>query len=406
MFQRVTKLLQERRIPYAISRRMSRNPEKSWFWKMARCLYSQPSQFHRITGCFPLPVQTVQFDAFDYQTFAEVERVPANDVPPCPHAENDWTAWTTDLPEHLRDAGIPSCHIVQMPHGYADAQGNVFSQEGKLVIGASLAARNDVNAYYTPSRIHPPVFRDTQIAALTTSQQDNYYHWMMEVLPRIAMLRLKNVPVKKFYIQQKSRFQKETLQLLNLDDSQIIAANQYDIVRSENLTVPFHEIKAGKKHPDWVSRFLRETFLPLVPASENSTSARKRLYVSRAGAAWRSVINEDEVMQRLAPLGFVKTTLDGLSVLEQVKLFSQAECVIAPHGAALANLVFSPPGTKVIEFLPRKLQDTYYRLCRTNQLPYYYIKSCTGPEKPVNNQQHLTIDQDDLTQALHWASLI
>jgi capsular polysaccharide biosynthesis protein len=134
------------------------------------------------------------------------------------------------------------------------------------------------------------------------------------------------------------------------------------------------------KHPEWVSRFLRDSFLPLIKP-EHLVQRAPRLYVSRAGAMWRSVINEQEVMARLSPLGFVKTTLEGLSVLQQVALFAQAECVIAPHGAALANLVFA-------------------------QLPYYYIKSSTGPEKPVNNQQHLTIDQDDLTTALHWADLL
>ena len=33
---------------------------------------------------------------------------------------------------------------------------------------------------------------------------------------------------------------------------------------------------------------------------------------------------------------------------EQIDLFSQAEFVIAPHGAALANLQFTPAGAKVI----------------------------------------------------------
>jgi hypothetical protein len=405
MFQRVTKLITERRIPYAISRRMSRNPERSWFWKMASCLYTQPAGFQRLTGCFPLPIQTAMYSDFDYEDFAPVELVPADDLPPCPHVPNDWSNWTTGLPEALRDTGVPSCHIVQLPGGFADAQGNVFSREGKLVIGASLAARKDVNSYYMPSRLYPPTFRAERVTALTTSQQDNYYHWMMEVLPRLGMMRLKNLPLEKLYLCQGKRFQRETLQCLEISAEQIIAAEQYDLVRATTLTVPFHEIKAGVKHPEWVSRFLRDSFLPLIKP-EHLVQRAPRLYVSRAGAMWRSVINEQEVMARLSPLGFVKTTLEGLSVLQQVALFAQAECVIAPHGAALANLVFAPPGTKVIEFLPRKLQDTYFRLCRTNQLPYYYIKSSTGPEKPVNNQQHLTIDQDDLTTALHWADLL
>ena len=38
-----------------------------------------------------------------------------------------------------------------------------------------------------------------------------------------------------------------------------------------------------------------------------------------------------------------------LSVQEQIDVFSGAEVIIAPHGAALTNITFSRPGVRVLE---------------------------------------------------------
>jgi hypothetical protein len=61
------------------------------------------------------------------------------------------------------------------------------------------------------------------------------------------------------------------------------------------------------------------------------------------------VINEDEVLAALAPLGFVSYTMEELSFEDEVRLFSQAEIVVATHGAGLTNMIFAPQNLTVIE---------------------------------------------------------
>ncbi len=43
--------------------------------------------------------------------------------------------------------------------------------------------------------------------------------------------------------------------------------------------------------------------------------------------------------------------MDGLSITEQANIFYHADVVVAVHGAALANLAFCRPGTKIFEIL-------------------------------------------------------
>ncbi len=80
-------------------------------------------------------------------------------------------------------------------------------------------------------------------------------------------------------------------------------------------------------------------------------AARRRLHVARKGPA-RSVANHAAVEALLAGEGFETVHLEGMPVHEQIALFQQAEFVVGPHGAGLANLLFCAPGTRVIEFMP------------------------------------------------------
>ena len=248
------------------------------------------------------------------------------------------------------------------------------------------------------------MYRGGRVATLTSSVQENYYHWLLEILPKWHMIQDQRLEPEKLLIQTKTAFQKETLSLLGVTDQQILSTDDYDLVRADDLVAPYHEIKAGTEYPSWVGDFLRRTFLPLA-ADEKMNVPVKRLYISRETARWRRVMNEPELVACLAQYGFQKVELESMPFLDQVRLFHQAEVIVAPHGAALANIVFSPPGTKVIELQPWKLQDLFFSLSRSAGLDYYYLKSSTGPSDPANNQQQITIDLGLLRKTLQLASL-
>lgn len=119
--------------------------------------------------------------------------------------------------------------------------------------------------------------------------------------------------------------------------------------------------------PQWTCQFLRRLLL------HSARPVSLRLYISRRHAS-RSVINEAEVLALLEPLGFQTVLLESLSVRQQANLLAQAEAVIAPHGGGLTNLLFCPPGTKVIElFPPDFVYPCYWLVANLVQLEYYYL---------------------------------
>jgi hypothetical protein len=108
-----------------------------------------------------------------------------------------------------------------------------------------------------------------------------------------------------------------------------------------------------------------------------------------SGKSRRSLPNMAEIGAALADeLGASVTTvrLEGLGLGEQIDLFAGARLVVAQHGAALANLVWCSPQTRVLEVVPRMPLgvdvDHFKRLSKGFALRYFRLEQ-DGPHAPV-----------------------
>jgi capsular polysaccharide biosynthesis protein len=79
-------------------------------------------------------------------------------------------------------------------------------------------------------------------------------------------------------------------------------------------------------------------------------SATNNIYIRRERT--RTVANAERIEKIARRNGFSVHELEGMTPRAQMQLFQNADFVVAPHGAGLANLLFCAPGTKVIEFSP------------------------------------------------------
>jgi capsular polysaccharide biosynthesis protein len=119
------------------------------------------------------------------------------------------------------------------------------------------------------------------------------------------------------------------------------------------------------------------------------------IYIARADAFKRRLVNEHEVVEALSPLGFRWVVLDGMALRDQVALFSRARCVVAPHGAGLANLVFSPPGTRVVEILSTNIASM-------NEIRWLAAQLAQHVESVVSNDYVLDEARGRATNPMHW----
>ena len=64
-------------------------------------------------------------------------------------------------------------------------------------------------------------------------------------------------------------------------------------------------------------------------------------------------INNKKKLSYLIKYGFSIIRLENYSIDEQINIFMNAKFIIGVHGAGLTNIIFSKPGTNVIEIIPK-----------------------------------------------------
>ena len=203
---------------------------------------------------------------------------------------------------------------------------------------------------------------------------NNYYHWMFQILPQVdlwqrSIIDKGDISKIVFPFSLRSSFQRETLNILGISQSQIIELADRDCLQTNNSLLFASSLKGNPRK--WIGDFLRREFLPRQVEFSNKL---ERIYICRKNAAYRRVINQDEFSNYLDKMGFQSVHLESLSVREQATLFSNTDIVLSLHGAGLTNIVFCQPHTKIIEIFPQSSTPMMYRkIASYYNLKYFYL---------------------------------
>ncbi len=282
---------------------------------------------------------------------------------------------------------IPETFVLSVPYG------SVYSSSGLILVddmyvkdffwhGMKKGRMNlcvDVSLLDKPKKIHG------KVAVLAQFGSKCYYHWMLEVLPRLALLQKSGVSYDYLYISSQLRYMQETLELLGVDVSKIIGpSDDTHYIQADELIIP-SEPSACRYSSDFVIHFLRDNFIPLAEKFVDYNKLSKKVFIRRDENSIRRIANEDEVFELLQPYGFVGYTLEELSVLEQVALFHHADIIVAEHGAGLTNIVFAQPGTKVIEIFQASKRLTYWYISQQLGLDHVCLQTIPFSEKNIRH---------------------
>ena len=259
---------------------------------------------------------------------------------------------------------LPPLKIAEFYESYATHQGSCITRDGFLVEEISQYLQEPIEKHRQLHSSRP--FRRIvrvpgPVVCLASPCQYNYYHWMLEVLPKIELFRVSSaVPVEStFYAETHQPFQRESLRIAGVPSNSLLNSRETQVIWADRLFVATIPAPSGVAHP-WAVDWLRRTILPGVTSKEAATPL-KCLVVTRRDAKNRRLINEEEMLQMLAPLQPVVAKLEELTFLEQVSLFSRAELIIAPHGAGLTNLAFARRESHVVEMFPASCPNPCYQ---------------------------------------------
>lgn len=290
------------------------------------------------------------------------------------------------------------------------AGGRVLTQNGAviapgdcLIADVSSGFLGDdprTNAVFLSLKLPPLTTVSGAVAVLAISASDNYFHWLFDALPRLHLIEASGHEWDGIVAPRRTRFQRQTLAHLGIADHRILDARNTQIV-ADKLIVPTMPGVSGNP-PRWACDFLRQRFLARI--GDAPRSARK-LYISRRKSGTRKVLNEEELETALGSEGFETLFLEDLDFLEQVRLFSEARVIVSAHGSGLSNLVFSPPGTGVVElFSPGYVNVCYWALANQLGLDYRYVLG-EGAARPVAERgvvhENILINVASVRQTVH-----
>ena len=232
----------------------------------------------------------------------------------------------------------------------------------------------------------------------------NYYHFICEDLPRLLLFDEQNERRGRPVLVDLniSAWQQSLLVRSGIDASRFKVVNFGVPLRLRQLNVPSLVSRDLLVHPKAVELIRAR----LASAAGNTVPRKgKRLYLSRAaGARSARFVNEHVILRQLVRAGFVAVNTGKMSVDEQIELFSDAEVVAGPGGAALTNLIFAPRTCAALVFAANSdAGETFCSLTSSIGQDYFV---CIGDGHPrpdaswIHTSFDFSIDPKDVSLAL------
>lgn len=241
-------------------------------------------------------------------------------------------------------------------------------------------------------------YYDTTVAVATTKGAECYYHWMTEVVPKLTMLKRMGISFDKVYLPPiRKPFQQESLKKLGIAEECWIEAKPTTMIKARETLVlsrPGATGWANHTIDPWIAADLRNLWL------QEESPPTEHIYISRAKASRRRVCNEAELCELLKKYRFEVVYAEDLTIEEQAKKFNAAKLIIAPHGAALTNLVFTHPGIALIEFYHPEHDSDVYRVFTEMQGTKHYLLNL-APLENSNKDGFINLEEiEHLLQTL------
>lgn len=318
-----------------------------------------------------------------------------------------------DVPRNDSMAGrlpetLVAAESIQFPDLYAASLPNarILDGEGALIVDHRLVLDMSPHYghgcydHYALNRFRLPQAEYLDISALVLTGVDarNHYHWLLDILPRYEVARLSGLHWERVIATNITPVQQACFSHLGVDPSTIVTppfGKQFLLREAVVGTFPSLRFSPSP----FAVRFIRGLFADCMRSDSDLPS---RFYISRRDCTKRRISNEQEVEEFLSKLGFRLIVLEDLEFEQQIQLFANADFIVAPHGAGLANCAFCRPGTRLIEIFGERYTPGFFRrLAAICEMQYGCMVEGNprrGREDTIDLKRNMNIDIHQLGQ--------
>lgn len=232
-------------------------------------------------------------------------------------------------------------------------------------------------------------------------------HWLGELLPKVALIE-RIFPGRFVYALPAQVLSdprqdlpwlriRQSMEAYNVGSNRILGLDPHKLYVFSNLYAVSSVWSDHVIHPTAL-KIVRET----VNLPDMHATPSKRLSIQRVPGYGRTLLNQEEIFQRLAPRGFSSLSFADLSFAGQVRSFQSAEAVCSVLGSDLTGLLYAPAGIKVVALAPAEFGDRFfYALTVLRGGSMADVRGPSIPSSdPAPNKSDFRIDAADVDVAL------
>ena len=218
-----------------------------------------------------------------------------------------------------------------------------FSNEDTDLVPTARAGR-----FALPVRNRPVVELAGDTVCLCAFEPSNHGSFLFRVLPKLAGRR-HLVKGRKVLAPLYNQSMRDLFAMAGIAGECIVPHNSRTTYILEAATIP----SLRNAHALLDDRTL--AFYAAMRDRFGTRRGARKIFVSRLGwsgsdaANRRVMLNEEIVVQKLAAEGFAIIRPHNMSARQQIEAFSAADVIVGASGSAMFNVVFSRPGTRVID---------------------------------------------------------
>lgn len=200
---------------------------------------------------------------------------------------------------------------------------------------------------------------------ITDSISHEYFHWFTDALTRLEASKLidnnRTIILPTHF--SKYKYIKESLEIL---DCKYLFFEEK--LKVSDLLLISHTASTGNYNKKIIND-LRTKFLDFTIAEPN-----RKIYISRAKANKRKIINEDEIIDLLKKYNYEIHFFEDYSFAKQLRIMNETKYLIGLHGAGLTNMLFMQQGGSILELRNENdcHNNCYFSLSSDLGHKYYY----------------------------------
>jgi hypothetical protein len=276
--------------------------------------------------------------------------------------------------------------VCEVPQAYCHiGTGLVCTRDFKAIVDSHLEYRrmatNPRFGGFKPLR--PKRLSGDHYATIIDTWTYNWHHWLSDCLPRLYSLS-RAYPDRRIVLLTPSGMKKDWKESLAAAlpprfEIQYLPDDLW--VRVDRLILPsFVSARANYHLPSGYYDLMRKTTferLGLPPETE----PRERLYVSRASAPHRRILNEDNLIGLLSRYGFKSITPEKMAFRDMVDLYRRAEIVVGGYGANWGNNVYSGKIKNFVLYNERPSETHVFTFSKALGQEHFFL---AGEEKHIH----------------------